>query len=842
MSVASKAELIPDDADAASYYRMTDVNDNVCAIIKVAPDNALSNQLVLHTKGGMVPVKSDQQVRNNGEWWFWVSPKVTNVMFTCEGYTPTDWVGLSLQPGKVYRIKLNVDSSVTILTNFQSVGISGIRMTVTPPEATVYYGIGGTYSLGSQRITDGAFDIFLDEGRYSFKVESDFYETWYDEIEIAEGTKDVSVNLKPAFGYISLNSNPQGADVFLDGKPIGTTPIRSSEKVSAGRHALRVQKDNYYAWDGQITVESDGKLQPMAPVTLAKQFGTVTVTCDDAEALLVITDPMNKEVARGKSGMKVDLNSRYTYKLEATKPGHAPQSKGINGKSIEGKEETISIGAPAPMYGSFALTSTPSRADVYIDGKLAGTTAFAQQLLVGKHKVELKKEGYGKLSFEIDIQHNQTLQLSKELKELSKIQLIDVSAEYKGMVNGKQWVDLGLPSGNKWATCNVGASKPEEPGDYYAWGETKTKKGPYTWDEYKWYYKGHVYKWMTKYCPSDKPSYWSGAGTPDGKTILENQDDAASDNWGYKWSTPTDKDWNELMTNCTWTWVELNGAKGYLVTGPNDSNIFIPAAGRMEESSLGFLGIAGCYWTSSVKTDEPIYAWYIYFNMSSVTMGDYGGRNNGLTVRPVLRYVRQLDAVPSPTEKKYANGHEYVDLGLSVKWATQNIGASNPEESGDYFAWAETKSKSCYHWATYSHGWFGYLNKYVTDSYYGKVDRLKKAKPNDDAAIVLWGGKWRMPTVDELEELRTKCQWTWASHKGVNGYLVTGPNGNSIFLPAPGFMVDTKLDRPGIYGGFWSSSLGNTSDAAYILYIKPTEVGVRGVARYAGYPIRPVIK
>lgn len=160
-------------------------------------------------------------------------------------------------------------------------------------------------------------------------------------------------------------------------------------------------------------------------------------------------------------------------------------------------------------------------------------------------------------------------------------------------------------------------------------------------------------------------------------------------------------------------------------------------------------------------------------------------------------------------------GHVYIDLGLSVKWATCNIGAESPEEYGDYFAWGETITKESYDWNTYKYCVAkDQLIKYCSDSTYGKddfIDDKTVLDSDDDVAIVNWGGVWRMPTYDEMEELKTKCTWTWTVQNGVNGYLVTsdveGYTDKSIFLPTAGYMYGDTLFNAGVCGYYWSSSL-----------------------------------
>ncbi len=166
------------------------------------------------------------------------------------------------------------------------------------------------------------------------------------------------------------------------------------------------------------------------------------------------------------------------------------------------------------------------------------------------------------------------------------------------------------------------------------------------------------------------------------------------------------------------------------------------------------------------------------------------------------------------------SGAQAVDLGLSVKWATCNVGANVPEEYGDYFAWGEVKPKSVYDWSTYKYcnGSANTLTKYNSYSSYGRVDNKSTLEAQDDAATANWGGAWRMPTKAEQYELRTKCKWVWTTLNGVNGYRVVGPNGNSIFLPAAGYMSGGMLYDVGLRGDYWSSSL-NTGRPSYAYYV-----------------------
>ena len=187
---------------------------------------------------------------------------------------------------------------------------------------------------------------------------------------------------------------------------------------------------------------------------------------------------------------------------------------------------------------------------------------------------------------------------------------------------------------------------------------------------------------------------------------------------------------------------------------------------------------------------------------------------------------------------------EAVDLGLSVKWASFNVGASSPEGYGDYFAWGETSPKSNYSWSAYKwcNGSETNLTKYNTKTNYGTVDNKTQLDLSDDAARANWGGKWRMPTMAEREELCNYCTWTWTTQNGVNGYRVTSKtNGNSIFLPAAGCWVGSSLVQAGSLGSYWSSTL-NTDYPYCAFYVNFVSDNVyrSGNSRYEGRSVRPV--
>lgn len=457
-----------------------------------------------------------------------------------------------------------------------------------------------------------------------------------------------------------------------------------------------------------------------------------------------------------------------------------------------------------------------------------------------------------------------------------------VTNYYSGEINGHPYVDLGLPSGLLWATCNVGAPisiwtngqeqvmgarTPDGLAYYYAWGETKQKQ---------------------KYTQENCLTYDKELGDISGDQSY----DVAKAQWGETWRMPTKDEFQELIDYCTWKWGKYRGNEGYYVTGPNGNSIFLPAAGGRDGSTNDYAGVLGRYWSSSPYEGSTQRSHILSFNRDDHYVGwDY--RNYGYSVRPVSNPVKsgqesvahsettsqhtktekaastnstptiktgsqqaeaketqkqdpkpapqaqkklevqqqmtqQSDTKPEPKLTGYINGHEYVDLGLTsgLKWATCNVGATIPEGHGNYYAWGETTTKSEYDANSIT------FNKAIEDisgnSYY-------------DAARANWGSTWRLPTSAEFQVLLRNCTWKWVTRGTSNGYEVTGPNGRSIFLPAAGYRDRSSLYDAGEKGYYWSSSskedcYGNS----YILCFHSHHMYLDWLTCYEGCSVRPV--
>ncbi len=394
----------------------------------------------------------------------------------------------------------------------------------------------------------------------------------------------------------------------------------------------------------------------------------------------------------------------------------------------------------------------------------------------------------------------------------------------------KTYVDLGLPSGTLWATCNVGANSPEERGDYFAWGETQPKTF-YALSNYKYSY-GRLAKYakLKKYCIE---SDFGNNGFTDNLTTLLPSDDAATANWGSDWCMPSADQWRELQDNTKNAWTIQNGVLGRLFTASNGNSLFLPAAGYRLDNRLYSVGSTGNYWSSSLYTDDLGGAWFFKFSLDYYHVSG-GYRDFGNPVRAVCS--AQDTHVAQDT-------HEYVDLGLpsGTLWATCNVGATTPEGYGDYFAWGEIQPKTVYSGSTYEF-----------------TDNLTTLVPSDDAATANWGNEWRMPSAYQWIELQDNTDSAWTTQNGVNGRLFTASNGHSLFLPAAGsrwgdfrlfrallaadYRRDDNLHDVGSYGKYWSSSLytGDPCCAWHFRFDSGDYYYVNYDERYCGLSIRAV--
>ena len=430
------------------------------------------------------------------------------------------------------------------------------------PEAMIY--------IDDEPINTGEASKSVNIGTtHTYKIECNLYHEENGTVTVND-RMTIEKKLRPNFGYISISTSPeQGAKVFVDGDYLGVSPIKT-DKLASGTHTVRVMKDMYKMKEQSFTV-IDGQTTN-ANLTMSANFVMLTVDTDADSDIYV------DEEYKGK-GKWTGRVSEGLHNVEARKANHRSSTKTVD--LVLGENKTMTLEAPQPISGSIDVNSSPMSAEIYIDGKHYGQTPnYINEILIGTHELKLEKQGCATITKTITIKENETLTVNEKLQTGKEITIktdksgdkIYVDNNYVGLspvttslafgshtikaerdgkyvnktinvsqyggdnsvilafvqkINGHEYVDLGLSV--KWATCNVGASKPEDYGNDYAWGETSTKSS-YTSDSSKTY----------------------------GKQMNDikgnSQYDAARANWGGTWRLPTGAELEELKNKCTWRW------------------------------------------------------------------------------------------------------------------------------------------------------------------------------------------------------------------------------------------------------------------------------------------------
>ena len=432
-----------------------------------------------------------------------------------------------------------------------------------------------------------------------------------------------------------------------------------------------------------------------------------------------------------------------------------------------------------------------------------------------------------------------------------------------------EYVDLGLPSGTLWATCNVGADNPEDYGDYFAWGETQPKD-TYNWSTYQ--YCNGSSSTLTKYCNNSSYGY---NGFTDDLTTLLPEDDAATANWGSDWRMPTKEEWQELYDNTTMTWTTQNGVNGRLFTASNGNSLFLPAAGYRGSSSLYGAGSYGYYWSSSLYTDDPDGAWNFYFGSVDYGVGS-STRYFGHSVRPV-RVGSQNTAPTGAINGKFsvsASQQVYFSQGNLQYQASTNtwrfadnqydyVGSDNSNISSTYSGWIDLFGWGTSGWNsgnTYYHPWdsnkyngetcgYGPHGQYSLTGNYANADwgvynaisnggnqtnqwrtltqpewdyvfntrtttsgiRYAKANVNNVNGVILLPDDWSSSTYS-LSSTNTPDA-SFSSNTLTPSQWSTLEQAGAVFLPAAGYRIAASVGKMGSCGSYWSTSYGSSNYA-----------------------------
>ncbi len=628
-----------------------DDNDNPMALIKITTENISAEQRAKFYFNGNLETFFDKQLQEDGQLYLYISAVAPFMEIIHPEYGKTechflfdlcDFCGYEMVVQYVPLVASD-NESVKPQNNF-------LTITCDQDNAAVY--IDDEY-VGDK---DG-FKSLPIGSTHTWRIECDLYHAESGSVTITEGQLVIDKTLRPAFGFLNVKSTPEnGAIVYVNNKRVGETPY-TSERLASGSYKVRVVKEMYKTSE-QTFVVNDGKTTN-AVLNMIANFVNVTINTDSQSDIYV------DEELKGKGKWSGRL-SEGAHLVEARKMSHTSTFKEVN--LTAGMTEVINVESPKPIYGYLEISSDPILADIYIDGKHSGQTPkVIYDLLVGEHELKLTKQGCAELKKNIAITEGETLVLNEKLQTGKEITIttdqygdkIYVDGNYLGISpitstlsygnheikverngktvskninvvqggeskvelkfnehNGHKYIDLGLSV--KWATCNVGATTPEEYGDYFTWGETSTK-AEYNSDN-------------CATCGLSKSELQS-QGYIDSEDKLTAQYDAATAIWGGNWRMPTEAEYNELLKNCTWTWTTQEGVNGYKVTGPSGASIFLPAAGYRDGSSLNKAGSGGIYWSSTPYGVYPLFLSFASFNRSM-----YYGSNRyvGHSVRSVL--------------------------------------------------------------------------------------------------------------------------------------------------------------------------------------------------------------
>lgn len=401
------------DLDAKTNYPVKDMSDKLCALIKVTVVNELKYPLLLDV--GTIYKVVDRVEKENGEVWFYISPQTRNIKFTCKGYNPIEVTNVpAIRPGGVYRITITA-SSVGVFVHNAVVTSNYLNLKVFPPDAKVSVGSSKEYEEEFKILLDGTFSRKLYYGLYYYKVEHPLYKTWEDTVTVHSGDCSRTVSLLPAFGYLSVVAKSQlgddlDAQVFIDSKVAGQTPLNYQEKLPNGEIRVQVQKEDYYPVDTVVSIPGDSLVYPLELV-LRPNFGFVQCLCEDGKAELWID-----AAYKGVGSWSGNLPSG-SYILEARKEGH--ESQRVNFRVEDGKNISVKVSRPEPLYGTLDMNTDPIGCTVKLDGEVIKPNAPAvyNKILAVSHIIELSKDGYIPLRDTIAIKHNEVLRKEYKLEK-----------------------------------------------------------------------------------------------------------------------------------------------------------------------------------------------------------------------------------------------------------------------------------------------------------------------------------------------------------------------------------------------------------------------------------------
>ena len=642
--------LLPHDltANIEGSSRFDQNTRKMAALIKIE-----TTAKGLHFDGGMIGLVGDP-VYKIGEVWVYVpeGAKKITIQHADLGVLRDYYYTESIFSGKTYLMKLKTGKVITHVE--QDMGGGYLTLTVNPKNSEVSID-GKTVSLDAE----GALSKWLSYGTYQYEVSANMYKNEIGLITISdESGAEKEINLEPDFSILQINSNPQGATVYIDNVKSGTTPL-TTNPVSSGNHTFKFAMPMYNTKSVTHTVLSSGNTQTITE-TLQPDFATITITAPDQAEIYV----NNQKMGNGKWTGNLSSGAHI---LEARKASHLPYRTTINVEC--GKAQTVTLQAPTPQYGSLNIQSNPTKATILIDGKEIGSTpGIFRNILIGDREVTVKKEGYSPETDRVTIEEGKTTPKEFTLTKKTEQQPIAVTQQkendatsvncYAETIKGLNLQMVYVEGG----TFTMGAT-PEQGSD------AESDEKPAHKVTLSSYYIGKFEvtqaQWRT--IMGKNPSNFTGDNNPVEKVSWHEAQEFCQ-----KLSSLTGKNYR-LPTEAEWEYAARGGnkSKGYKYSGSNtigdvawytsNSGSKTHPVGQKQPNELGIYDMSGnvyewcsdwyssSYYSSSPQTNPTgptrgsrrVYrggSWYngAYYCRVSYRGNDYpGDRYNGMGFRIV---------------------------------------------------------------------------------------------------------------------------------------------------------------------------------------------------------------